>query len=153
MGTFKDYSAKRLANTKANTWPFFTRKVIVIEMAGILGAAITSYLFGGKLFVTDQIYGYVFFTFAGILIANAVNFVHNWIMAPARMATEEALRYEALSQTYSALVAGQEPKIEFMDLGSVDKQDSKISWVLIQGSFGGSYRDPRFVERQRMGLS
>ena len=38
-------------------------------------------------------------------------------------------------------------------LGRVDKQDSQISRVLIQGSFGGGYRDPRFVERQGMGLS
>ena len=54
--------------------------------------------------------------------------------------------YEAVDAT--------KPSDRFMAyLGRVDKQDSQISWVLIQGSFGGSYRDPRFVERQRMGLS
>ena len=38
-------------------------------------------------------------------------------------------------------------------LGRVDKQDSQISRVLIQGSFGGGYHDPGFVERQGVGLS
>lgn len=39
------------------------------------------------------------------------------------------------------------------NLGRVDKEDSQISFALIQGSFGGSCHDPRFVERQGVGLS
>ena len=39
------------------------------------------------------------------------------------------------------------------ELGCVDKEDSQISFALIQGSFGGSCHDPRFVERQGVGLS
>ena len=44
-------------------------------------------------------------------------------------------------------------KEKMTPLGCVDKEDSQISFALIQGSFGGSCHDPRFVERQGVGLS
>jgi hypothetical protein len=92
----KSYYSRRWQNTKLHTWPGFTWALGLVQIMGLGGAIVSSYLLGGYDFTLGELKSWGMFTFAWLVIANLSFLAFNWWMSPSRLAQQDSDRIAAL---------------------------------------------------------
>lgn len=97
----ESYLSRRWQNTKLHTWPGFTWHIGAVQVFGLLGAIVSSYLFGGSDFALAEIKSWGMFSLAWVGGANLAYLAMNWFMSPSRIAKEDAARIAMLEAKLS----------------------------------------------------
>lgn len=97
----ENYLRRRWQNTKLHTWPGFTWHIGAVQVVGLVGAVVSSYLLGGSEFALAEIKSWGMFTLAWVGAANIAYVILNWLMAPSRIAKEDSVKIADLENRLS----------------------------------------------------
>ena len=133
------YFRRRLAYTRDQTFPGWTKPVIGVQVFGFLAALVNSFYMGGGEFAWGEVKGWLFFTLAWLIAANLAYALYNWISAPGELALEDSRTIEGLkSQIVSPAKVEQRLRAEY-----VSKLKSELSSLIGNlSSFALSHGSP-----------